>query len=166
MLDPVIADRMERSRQRAIRILTIVLSLAGIFCLFLSYRIINPPARGIILGNVNDFPIGKTLQIAVERLNVSDVIPNRPNLSDDPLFITRNGDGTWRAILGWDSKSGCIVQWDDGVQTFTDTCSGNMYDAQGLIISEQSGLRLGSLPVEEVEGKVRLRDQFLPDPRR
>ena len=45
MLDPVAADRLERSRRRAILILTSALGLAGVFCLFMSINIINPPSR-------------------------------------------------------------------------------------------------------------------------
>ncbi len=166
MIDPVAAERMERSRRRAVRLLTIVLGLTGLFCAFLFFTIINPPARLTALGPVSRFPVGTTVQIAVPRLNVSDTLQSRQPVSEDPLFVTQRADGTWRAILGWDSQTGCIVEPSADGATFTDACSGHVYDADGYLISENRGLRLGSLPVVIEGDQVRVRDQFLPDPRR
>ena len=166
MLDPVAAERMERSRRRAVRILSIALGLAGLFCVFLFFSIINPPARARAVGKVSSFPIGTTVQISVPRLNVSDTLRNRPSASEDPLFVTRRADGTWRVILGWDSQTGCIVEPSADGTTFTDGCSGHVYDADGYLVSEDRGLRLGSLPVQIAGEEVRIQDQFLPDPRR
>jgi hypothetical protein len=165
MIDPVAADRMERSRRRAVRILTIALSLAGLFCVFLFFTIISPPSSLKVIGKVDNFPVGTTVQIAVPRLNVSDTLQNRQLASEDPLFVTQRADGAWRVILGWDSQTGCIVQPSSDGATFTDVCSGHVYDADGYLISENGGLRLGSLPVQIEGEEVRVRDQFLPDTR-
>lgn len=166
MIDPVAAERLERSRRRAIRLLTIVLSLTGVFCFFLLISIINPPAQLTPLGRIKDFPVGTTIQMSVPKLTVSDTIQNRQLASEDPVFVTQRADGTWRVILGWDSQSGCIVQPSPNGATFTDGCSGHVYDADGFLISESRLLRLGSLPVQIDGEQVRIRDEFIPDQRR
>ena len=150
MLDPVAADRLERSRRRAILILTSALGLAGVFCLFMSINIINPPSRLTPLGNISQFPAGQTVIMSVPKLKVSDNIQNRPIASEDPLYVTRRADGTWRAILAWDSQTGCIVQPNEAGTEFTDSCSGNVYDADGYLTSGRTRLRLGSLPVARI----------------
>ena len=165
MIDPVAADRLERSRRRAILILTAALGLAGLFCAFMAVNIINPPARLTSLGSVGQFPIGATVPISVPKLKVSSNIMNRPVASEDPLYVTRRADGTWRVILGWDSQTGCIVQPNEAGAGFTDTCSGHIYDADGYLTSDRTRLRLGSLPVEVEGDQVRVRDEFLPDER-
>ncbi|HYF61666.1 MAG TPA: hypothetical protein VD886_02565 [Herpetosiphonaceae bacterium] len=165
MIDPVAADRLERSRRRAILILSAALGLAGLFCAFMSVNIINPPARLAELGNVSQFPSGETVALSIPKLKVSDNIQNRPVASEDPLYVTRRADGTWRAILAWDSQTGCIVQPNEAGTEFTDTCSGHIYDADGYLTSEPTRLRLGSLPVVVEGDQVRVRDEFLPDAR-
>ena len=164
MIDPYAAERLERSRQRAIRILTIALSLAGLFCAWMFFNILSPPARLTSLGNISQFPLGETVVLSVPKLDVSSNILNRPVASEDPIYVTRVADDEWRVILAWDSQTGCIVQPNEA-GGFTDSCSGHIYDADGYLISENRGLRLGSLPVEIADDQVRIRDQFLPDAR-
>ncbi|HEY1012372.1 MAG TPA: hypothetical protein VGE07_06660 [Herpetosiphonaceae bacterium] len=164
MLDPYEAARIERSRRRAIRLLSIVLLLASGFCFYLFVGILNPRGQTRAIGTLNEYAVGVTTQRAVRKLSASDTIMNRPEVSEDPIFVTRRADGTWRAILAWDSQSGCLVE--PQAEVFVDACSGNVYDANGYSIGANTRLRLGSLPVEVGEdGSVVIRDQLLRDER-
>ena len=161
MLDPYEAARKEQSRRRATRLLSVVLGLSGLFCVFLLVNIISPPPKHITLGQVDDFPVGETVTRAVPRLDVSTTIQNRPPVSEDILYITHFADGSWRAVLGWDSQSGCIVRPADS--GFVDPCSGRIYDQQGLVTNEpqQRRFRLGLLTINETPDQdVVLVDQF------
>lgn len=164
MLDPFEAARIDRSRRRAIRLLSVVLLLAAGFCFYLFIGILNPRGQTRAIGSINEYPVGVTTQRAVRKLNSSDTIQNRPEVSEDPIFVTRRADGTWRAILAWDSQTGCIVEPQQTV--FVDACSGRVYDDNGYAIGQNARLRLGSLPVEVGEdGSVVIRDQLLRDER-
>ncbi len=165
MLDPYEIERIERSRKRATRLLTIVMGLATVFCGALFIYIISPPARDYIVGPVSQFPIGQTLQVSVKQLVASETIASRPEVSDDPLLVTRLSADQWRVFLAWDSLSGCIVLYEQSNKTYRDQCSDRVYDEQGLLISDDRRLRLGQLPVTIVDEQVQIRDELLPDPR-
>ncbi len=160
MLDPGEVLRLEQSRRRAVRILTFVLSLTGLFCVFLMVQIISPPPKRIDLGKLEDFPIGITKTLAVPRLDVSTTLQNRPSVSEDPLYVTRRSADEWQAVLGWDSESGCIVQPNVNASTFTDPCSGRVYDANGKVTNDPRRLRLGLLTLETKNGQLILVDKF------
>jgi hypothetical protein len=159
MIDPYEAARLEQSRRRAIRLLSIVMLFAAGFCAYMVFGILTPRGQSRDLGSVNEFKVGETVMRPVRKLTVSDTIQNRPLASEDPLYITRRADGSWQALLAWDSLSGCIVQPQAGA--FVDSCSGHVYDLDGYVIGEQRRLRLGSLPVEISDGRVLVRDSLL-----
>ncbi|KPL88110.1 hypothetical protein [Herpetosiphon geysericola] len=165
MLDPYEVERLERSRKRATRLLTLVMGLATLFCGALFVYIISPPARTYTLGPVSQFPLGQTVQVSVKQLVASETIASRPEVSDDPLLVTRLSADQWRVFLAWDSLSGCIVIYEQSNQTYRDQCSDRVYDEQGFLISENRRLRLGQLPVTVVDEQVQIRDELLPDPR-
>lgn len=164
ILDPVEDQRRDQSRQRAVRILSLVLALTGLFCVFLFTKIVSPPAGRVNLGSVERFQPGTTTQIAVPRLDVSTTLQRRPDgMSDDPIFITHYADGSWRALLGWDSLTGCIVQPNADATEFRDACSSEVYDAQGNSRIPGSTLRLGHMPIAEENGELILLDEFVRD---
>lgn len=165
MLDPYEIERIERSRKRATRLLMVVMSLATLFCGALFIYIISPPPREYSIGPVSQFPIGQTIQVSVKQLKASETIVSRPEVSDDPLLVTRLSADQWRVFLAWDSLSGCIVLYQQSDQTYRDQCSDRVYDERGLLISESRRLRLGELPVTIVGDQVQIRDELLPDPR-
>lgn len=160
----------ERQQRRALVIFAIAaLALVGM-CAVIGWRFIIPPSTLIPAGHVGDYTTAQPLRFEVPRLAVSGLIGRRDEtLSEDTIFVRRDSDGSWVALLGVDTLSGCFLYWDDQLGLFHDiNCLGSRYTPDGHYLD---GLRTGEqpqnmarLPVEVRDDQVFVRDELQREP--
>jgi Rieske Fe-S protein len=162
--------RQERHQRRAL----LLFALAGVIllglCSVIGWRLIAPPTTLIAAGSVGDYTTTQPRRFSVRQLDVSKLIARRDaTFSEDTLFVRRDSDGTWVALLGIDTLSGCFLYWDDQLGLFQDiNCLGSRYTPDGHYLD---GLRTGEqpqnmarLPVEVRDDQVFVRDELLRGP--
>lgn len=133
-----------------------VLILLG-FCGVAGFRMLTLPARLVAVGRVADLGDGQPHRISVPKLETSSLITRRDEtLSEDTVFVRRDSDGSWVALLGVDTLSGCFLYWDAASGLFHDTnCQGSRYTPDGRYFD---GLKSGETPQNMARLKVELRD--------
>jgi Rieske Fe-S protein len=160
----------ERRQRRAL----IAFSLAALallaLCAAIGWRLIAPPSTLVPAGRVSDYADAQPRRFAVPRLNISSLIARRDEtLSQDTVYVRRESDGSWVALLGVDTLSGCFLYWDDQRGLFHDVnCLGSRYTPDGRYLD---GLRSGEppqnmarLPVEVRDDQVFVRDELYHGP--
>jgi Rieske Fe-S protein len=158
--------RQQRSQRRALLLLAAALMLLLGFCAVAGLRIIAAPAKLIPAGRVEEYIDDKPHRLNVPRLKISELIPSRDSLNtEDVIFVRRDGDGGWIALLGVDTLSGCFLYWDAAAGLYTDNnCLGSRYTPdgryQGGLTSGEQPQNMARLPVEVRDGQVFVRDEL------
>ncbi|HNP86943.1 MAG: hypothetical protein JST60_12250 [Chloroflexi bacterium SZAS-1] len=154
-----------RRQRRALFIFIAVVALLLVFCAVVGFRMLTPPPKTLLVGRVADFADGQPHRISVPKLELSSLITRRDaTLSEDTVFVRHASDGSWVALLGVDTLSGCFLYWDATVDVFQDVnCQGSRYTIDGKYID---GLNTGEQPqnmarlvVEVREDQVFVRDE-------
>lgn len=146
----------------AVAILSVVL-----FC-FLGTQVIAPGPREIPVGKVDDYPINAPQRFAVEKLEVSSWADERPEVSDDILYVMLEESGDWFALLGLDMRTGCFLSWDTEQSLYTapndGECGGTRYTPDGRYLDGEHMDRpprpMARLQVEVRDGNVFVIDKL------
>jgi Rieske Fe-S protein len=157
--------RQERNQRRALILFAAALALLLGFCAFAGVRILTLPPTLIAAGRVEDYTDKQPRRYSVPKLKVSELITRRDSLaSEDVIYVRRDNDSGWIALLGVDTLSGCFLYWDAAAGIYTDNnCLGSRYTPDGrylggLATGEQPQ-NMARLPVEVRDGQVFVRDE-------
>lgn len=122
-----------------------------------------------LVGQESEFGVMQVAEVPVERLDLTVMLPTRPNWSQDIVFIVKRDDNSYRAFLGLDPKSGCKLNWRDDV--FVDDCSSAKYSINGQNVDNATTLagpananqaqRMIEMPVQIQAGEVYIVDRIL-----
>ncbi|HRC78073.1 MAG TPA: hypothetical protein PLO33_20470 [Kouleothrix sp.] len=157
----------ERKQRRALFIFAIAAVIMLGFCAWASLRMVTPPSKLLPAGQLSDYADGKTHRFSVPKTNVSSLITRRDvTLSEDTLFVRQAPDGSWVALLGVDTLSGCFLYWDEPAGVYQDVnCQGARYSADGRYLDGLKGgeqpQNMARMPVEVRGGQVFVRDELL-----
>lgn len=159
--------REERRRRLLYIVFALGTGLAVAICGVVGFFAFLPQTSLVQLGPEQRFVTAETepVDIAVKQLAISKLIPNRPTLSEDVIFVVRDR-GTLRAFLGTDPSSGCFLSWQEEQQLFVDSCAQNSYSITGRNTNQmQTGTTLPvnmvELPVQNNDGVIFIEDRFL-----
>jgi Rieske Fe-S protein len=156
----------ERKQRRALLLFALTVLVVVGFCSVLGFQLLTLPAKLIAAGRVSDYADGKPHRLSVPRLQVSSMILQRDEtLSEDTIFVRRESDGSWIALLGIDTFSGCFLYWDAQRGLFHDVnCQGARYTPDGRYLdglnSSQQPQNMARLPVEVRDDLVFVRDEI------
>jgi hypothetical protein len=166
------ADLREDRRRRLLYIvfgvsMTISLAICGVI-LFL---LVTPPEGRRLVGREIDFAPGRVTEVAVRRLELTQLLPNTPTWSDNIVFVIRQRDDSYNAFLCFDPVSGCKLNWQSDSQTFYDACTNTRYNIAGgnetqIATLAATPARMVELPVEVTDGEVYVIDRILRRDRR
>lgn len=158
---------VEARRQRRALIVFALAALVLIgACSVIGLRMLAPPTPLIPAGRVADYTDAQPRRYAVPKLDISSLITRRDSInSEDVIFVRREQDGAWSALLGVDTLSGCFLYWDAAAGLYKDiNCLGSRYTPDGryldgLTTGEQPQ-NMARLPVEIRDGQVFVRDEL------
>lgn len=160
----------ERQRRWLYGLFGLAMSLSLAICTLIGFQVLNPPPGRRLVGTVDDFVPGRVTEVAVPRLEITQLLPGAPAWSDNIVFVLRHPDDAYTAFLGFDPVSGCKLNWRSASQTFYDLCTNVHYNLAGSNQSQPASLsatpaRLIELPVQ-IEGqqvyildRIRYRDR-------
>jgi hypothetical protein len=159
--------REERRRRLLYVIFAAGMGTAALICAILGFLAFLPQPDLVRLGSEERFTTAETMpvHVAVKQLNISELIPNRPTLSQDVIFVVRDR-GTLRAFLGTDPSSGCFLSWQADRQLFVDSCAQHSYGITGrntnqIATQTTHPVNMVELPVQIKEGILFVEDRFL-----
>ena len=161
-------DFQEERRRRVLYLIFAAgLGVAALICAVLGYFVFIPESSLVRLGPEDRFATADSapVDVAVKQLNISELIPNRPTLSEDIIFVVRDR-GTFRAFLGTDPSSGCFLSWQAAEQLFMDRCAQHSYGFTGrntnqLATGTTRPVNMVELPVRVENGILFAEDRFL-----
>jgi Rieske Fe-S protein len=137
------------------------------FCGLFGLRLLMLQAPAIPVGQVIDYDDQKPHRFEVPRLKTSTLIQRRDQtMSEDVIYVRRDGSGDWIALLGSDTLSGCFLYWDEQAGLFQDvSCLGARYTPDGRYLDGlQSGEQpqnMARLPVDVRNDQVFVRDEIV-----
>ncbi len=159
--------RGERRRRWLYLFFAFGMIAAAVICAVLGFLIITPGTLLVRLGPTAKFSSAgdQPVDVAVKELQVSRLIPNRPTLSDDVIFVVREG-GDFRAFLGTDPSSGCFLSWRAAEQLFKDSCAQHSYGFTGrntdqLTTATSRPVNMVELPITVKGGVLFVEDRIL-----
>ncbi len=157
----------ERRRRYLYLVFAIGMGLAAIICGVLFFAMLAPGTPLVRLGPESRFARAgeRPVDVPVKQLQTSMLIPNRPTLSEDIIFVVRE-DGAFRAFLGTDPVSGCFLSWQVAEQLFMDRCAQRSYGITGrntnqLTIGTTRPANMVELPVAVRDGVLFVEDRIL-----
>ncbi len=150
MYRPSIELRDERRLRRLYILFTLALAATLVICATIGILLLAPSAKLVRLGAEAKFAnaASEPVSVAISQLDVSQLIPNRPTLSEDVVFVVRDGV-TLRAFLGTDPSNGCFLSWQQARQVFVDACQQQTYGFTGRNTNQLATAR--SRPIDMVE---------------
>lgn len=161
--------REERSRRLAYLAFAISMLLSVAICGGILFVVLVPAEGRRLVGAEAAFAVGEIEEVAVKRLELTELLPNKPNWSEDIVFVIKQGDNTYRAFLGLDPLSGCKLNWRQEV--FVDDCTNTRYTIGGrneaLVMTlsgpanQQQSAQMIELPVAIESGNVYVIDRIL-----
>jgi Rieske Fe-S protein len=145
-----------------------LLLVMGVFC-FIGSQIITPEPREIAAGQVDTYVDNVPQRLAVEKLAISDWVERRMKVSEDIIFVMRDGDGVWYALLGVDMRTGCFLHWEEQDSLYMSPSDPNCLEARytpdGRFVdslpSSDAPKPMARLEVEIREGEVIVLDKLL-----
>jgi hypothetical protein len=155
------AEQRDEARRRLLYLIfALGMGAAVVICLVLAVVAWAPRTDLIRLGRESRFAeaVDHPVDVEIKQLEVSKLIPNRPTLSEDVVFVVRDR-GDYRAFLGTDPSSGCFLSWRGEEQLFRDSCAQNSYGFTGRNTNQ---VATGTTrPINMVELPVMLRNGVL-----
>jgi Rieske Fe-S protein len=158
--------QQERGQRRALMIFVAALVMLLGLCAYAGLRILAPPSPLIAVGRVADYQDNQPHRYNVPKLKISELIQKRDSLnSEDVIFVRREGNSAWIALLGVDTLSGCFLYWDAAAGLYTDNnCLGSRYTPDGRyhdgLTTGEEPQNMARLPVEVLNGQVFVRDEL------
>jgi hypothetical protein len=164
-----VEDLRDARRRRVLyTIFAIGMGVSAIICAFLTFAVFTPGARQVRLGAESIFARAGTepVDIAVRQLETSKLIPNRPTLSEDVIFVVRDQQHGFRAFLGTDPATGCFLSWRKAEKLFIDNCAQHSYGFTGrntnqLTVGANLPANMVELPVTVQNGVLFVEDRIL-----
>lgn len=159
--------REEQRRRIAYFFFAISMIVSVAICATIVFMVMTPDQGRRMIGQESDFAIGEVEDVAVKRLDLTELLPTKPNWSEDIIYVIKQPDSSYRAFLGLDPQSGCLVKWHDDTDEFVDDqCSQTIYSATGRNQTQAASLsgqpaHLIEVPVEIQEGDVYILDRRL-----
>lgn len=161
-------EQVDERRQRQLYALfTFSMVTAAVVCGALGFLMLMPGTAAVRLGPVSKFTgaADQPVDVAIKQLSISKLIPNRPQLSDDVVFVVREGDA-YRAFLGTDPLSGCFLSWRKAEQLFRDSCGQHAYGFTGrntdqLATATSRPINMVELPVTVKGGALFVEDRIM-----
>ncbi|HJZ47140.1 MAG TPA: hypothetical protein VKE41_08230 [Roseiflexaceae bacterium] len=156
----------QRRQRRALIIFALALLVLLGFCGIYGLRLLTLQRPPIPAGRVSDYVDQRPRRFDVPRLRTSALIQRRDqSLSEDLIYVRRESNGEYVALLGVDTLSGCFLYWDEQAGLFRDvSCLGARYTPDGRYLDGlQSGEQpqnMARLPVELRDGQVFVRDEI------
>jgi Rieske Fe-S protein len=163
-------DRQQRRQRRALVTFLVAATLLLGFCVVAGLRILVPPPTLIPVGRVEDYTDHQPRRYDVPKLQLSSMITRRDqSISEDVVYVRREGSDGWVALLGVDTLSGCFLYWDAESGLYKDiNCLGSRYTPDGRyldgLVSGETPQNMVRLPVEVHEGQVSVRDEIARGP--
>lgn len=137
MNDQIIAREMRDARRQ--RVLYVVFGLTVVVlmvvCVGLLFAMMSQGTALVRLGATTQFIQGEPRDVAVRALETSKLMPNRTTLSEDVIFVIKQPDGSFRALLGIEPIHGCFVSWSATTRHYSGSCSTDRYDANGINVT-------------------------------
>lgn len=133
------------------------------------FAVVSADEERRLVGRDAEFSVMQVAEVPVKRLDLTTLLPNRPNWSQDIIFVVKREDSTYRAFLGLDPLSGCKLNWRE--ETFVDDCTSAKYSINGQNTDNATTLagpananqaqRMIEIPVQIQEGEVYVVDRIL-----
>lgn len=157
--------REERNRRLMYVLFTASLLISALICSAILFFVLVPRQEKRLVGGEAKFVVGKVAEVPVERLELSKLLPNTPQWSEDIIFVVKQQDASYRAFLALDPASGCKLNWRDQEQQFIDNCSQATYslagrNRKGIATLSSQPQHMIELPVEVESGEVYVLDQM------
>lgn len=157
--------REERNRRLMYVLFTVSLLISGLICGAILFMVLVPRQEKRLVGGTSTFVAGEVAEIPVERLELSKLLPNAPQWSEDIIFVVKQQDESYRAFLALDPSTGCKLNWRDNEQQFIDNCSQVTYtlagrNSNGVTTLSSQPQHMIELPVEVESGDVYVLDQM------
>jgi Rieske Fe-S protein len=158
--------QQQRGQRRALLIFAAALAILLVACALVGLRMITPATKLIPAGRVEEYTGNQPRRFDVPKLQVSELIHSRDSLNtEDVIFVRRDGESAWIALLGVDTLSGCFLYWDATAGLYTDNnCLGSRYTPdgryQGGLLTGEQPQNMARLPVEVRDGQVFVRDEL------
>ncbi|HEX6291006.1 MAG TPA: hypothetical protein VFZ66_17605 [Herpetosiphonaceae bacterium] len=161
--------REERTRRLLYLLFAASMLISAVICGLILFSILAPAQGKRLLGEETEFVVGEVAQVPVKRLELSKLMPNSPQWSQDIIFVIRQRDDSYRAFLALDPKTGCKLNWRN--EEFIDDCSQTTYTVSGRNKSDVTTLasqpqHMIELPVETQGGDVYVLDRVMHRDRR
>ncbi len=157
----------ERRRRLLYLVFSLGMGAALVICAVLGYLIMAPGTPVVRLGSEGKFTgaAETPVHVPVKRLGISRLIPNRPSLSEDVIFVVRDRD-RFRAFLGTSPSSSCFLTWRTAEEVFADTCGSDTYGFTGrntnqLAVGANQVVNMVELPVQLRDGTLFVEDRIL-----
>lgn len=157
----------ERRRRLLYLVFSLGMGAALVICAVLGYLVMAPDTPVVRLGSEGKFTgaAEAPVHVPVKRLGISRLIPNRPSLSEDVIFVVRDRD-RFRAFLGTSPSSGCFLTWRTAEEVFADTCGSDTYGFTGrntnqLAVGANQVVNMVELPVQLRDGTLFVEDRIL-----
>ena len=152
-------QQQERRQRLLFALFGLALTIALVSFCFVGFQIVARSPREIDAGRVSDYVDNVPRRFAVEKLDVSTWSQRRMDVSDDIIFVMREQDGTWRALLGLDMRTGCFLSWDADNQLFVSPsdpqCLSTRYTPDGRYLD---GVEISEPPRPMAELRLEIRD--------
>lgn len=159
-MDNLTLELREARRRRILYfVFTLSLVASSVICVVLLFAMGNPPNRPIALGNVDKFTVGEPEDVAVKQLETTKLIPNHSTLSEDVIYVVKQPDGSYRALLGMDPVHGCFLSWKKDQRRYTGPCTNVSYDVNG--VNQDSLAGGGTQPSHMVALPTSIRDNVV-----
>lgn len=166
--------REERNRRLAYAAFAVSMILSVLICGTIFFFVMVPEQGRRLLGSETAFEVGEIEEVPVKRLELTTLLPNKPNWSEDIIFVIKQQDNSYLAFLGLDPVTGCKLNWR--TDAFVDDCSQVRYSISGRNVNyittlsgaanPQQAAQMLELPVETSEGQVYVLDRQLRRDRR
>lgn len=166
--------REERNRRLAYIAFAISMLISVAICGSILFVVMVPEQGRRLVGNETAFEVGAIEEVAVDRLELTTLLPNKPNWSEDVIFVIKQQDNSYMAFLGLDPLTGCKLNWR--TDAFVDDCSQTRYSISGRnvnyvstlsgAVNAQQSAQMMELPVETENGQVYVIDRLLRRDRR
>lgn len=166
--------REERNRRLAYIAFAVSMLVSVLICGAILFVVMVPEQSKRLVGKESAFQVGQIEEVPVKRLELTSLLPNKPNWSEDIIFVIKQPDNSYVAFLGLDPISGCKLNWRS--DAFVDDCTQTRYTISGrnaAYVSTLSGaenpqqsMQMMELPVETRDGQVYVVDRLLRRDRR
>lgn len=156
---------MREARQRRILyfIFTLAMVTSAVICMGLLYAMGTPSPRTVALGRLERFAVGVPVDVPVRRLETSKLIPNSSTLSEDIVYVVKQADASYRALLAIDPTRGCLLNWQAAQRHYSGTCTTDTYTVNGLNQNQTSANGAHPTNMVELPATVRNDQVYIED---